>query len=131
MKALFDRGKRKRYHQIVKLNKERSSMNMEGNESLEMIAMTLIANSGDARSLAFAALEEAKSGNFDKAEELLKESDEKAKVAHKAQTDLLFQEANGEHLPVNVLLVHSQDHLMTSMLAVEMIREFITLYKNK
>ena len=104
---------------------------MTENSSSELMAMTLIANSGDARSLAFQALEEAKVGNFDEADRLLKESDEKSKIAHHAQTELLFSEANGDHLELNVLLVHAQDHLMTSMLAVEMIREFSTLYKNE
>ncbi|MCM8711886.1 PTS lactose/cellobiose transporter subunit IIA [Clostridium sp. SYSU_GA19001] len=97
----------------------------------DLIPMTIIANSGDARSLAFQALEEAKAGNFQKAEELLAESEAAANLAHKAQTELLFKEANGEKQDVNVLLVHSQDHLMTSMLAHELIKEIILLYKNK
>lgn len=97
----------------------------------EEIAMMLIVHSGDARSLAFRALEAAKEGNFDEADNLLKESDEKALQAHHVQTDLLTAEASGENPEINVLLVHSQDHLMTSMLAVEMIKEFIVLYKNR
>lgn len=99
--------------------------------SSEMVSFGIIANAGDARSYAFGALEAAKAGNFDEAEELLKKSDEAATLAHKAQTELLFKEANGEKTPVDVLLVHAQDHLMTSMLAVELIKEMITLYKNK
>lgn len=97
----------------------------------EMVSFGIIANAGDARSYAFGALEEAKKGNFEEAEELLKKSEEAATLAHKAQTDLLFKEVNGEKTPVDVLLVHAQDHLMTSMLAVELIKEMITLYKNK
>ncbi len=42
-------------------------------EKLEEIAMMIIANSGQARSDAFAALQEAKKGNFEDAEKLLKE----------------------------------------------------------
>lgn len=99
--------------------------------SSEMVSFGIIANAGDARSYAFGALEEAKKGNFEEAEELLKKSDESATLAHKAQTELLFKEANGEKTPVDVLLVHAQDHLMTCMLAVELIKEMITLYKNK
>lgn len=100
-------------------------------EGTEMISFGIIANAGDARSFAFAALEAAKQGNFEEAEELLKKSDEAATLAHKAQTELLFKEANGEKTTVDVILVHAQDHLMTSMLAVELIKELITLYKNK
>ncbi len=97
----------------------------------DLVSMNIIANSGDARSYAFAALEEAKAGNFEEAEALMKKSDESANLAHKAQTDLLFQEANGNRADINVLLIHSQDHLMTSMLAAELIKEIILLYKNK
>ena len=98
-------------------------------EGSELIAMTLIANSGDARSLAFEALAEAKAGNFDEADALLLKSDQALKLAHNAQTDLLVKEANGEKQDINVLLVHSQDHFMTSMLANELIKEIILLYK--
>lgn len=94
-------------------------------------SMTIIANSGDARSYAFRALEEAKGGNFKEAEKMLVKSQESANLAHKAQTELLVKEANGEKQEINVLLIHSQDHLMTSMLAVELINEIILLYKNK
>lgn len=97
----------------------------------EMVSFEIIANAGDARSYAFGALEAAKAGNFEEAEELLKKSDEAAVLAHHSQTNLLVQEANGDKVPVDVLLVHAQDHLMTSMLAVELIKELVTLYKNK
>ena len=101
------------------------------NNAIDMVSMTLIANSGDARSMAFGALEAAKAGNFEEADELMKKSDEAATLAHKAQTELLFKEANGDHTDVNVLLVHAQDHLMTSMLAAELIKEIILLYKKQ
>ncbi len=100
-------------------------------EKAEEIAMTLIAHSGDARSFAFGALAAAKEGDFERAESLLKESEERAIEAHHAQTDLLTAEASGEGPDVNVLLVHSQDHLMTSMLAQELIKELIILHKDK
>jgi PTS system cellobiose-specific IIA component len=44
---------------------------------------------------------------------------------------MLVQEANGNHIPVNVMLVHAQDHLMTSMLAQELIAEIIDLYRTR
>lgn len=36
---------------------------------------------------------------------------------------------NGNTSEMSLLLVHSQDHLMTSMLAQELIEEMIELYK--
>lgn len=97
----------------------------------EMISFGIIAHAGDARSYAFGALAAAKAGNFEEAEELLKQSDAAAVEAHHMQTDLLIGEANGNKTQVDVLLVHAQDHLMTSMLAVELVKELIELYKNK
>ncbi len=100
-------------------------------DNMEEISFGIIANAGDSRSFAFGALEAAKKGNFEEAEELLKKSNAAAVEAHHAQTELLVKEANGEKTQVDVLLVHAQDHLMTSMLAVELIKELIILYKNK
>lgn len=95
----------------------------------DLISMQIIASSGDARSSAFGALEEAKNGNFEEADELLKQCNVAATEAHKAQTQLLFDEANGTKHDINVLLIHAQDHLMSSMLATELIKELIELYK--
>lgn len=102
------------------------------NEDLDMISFGIIANAGDSRSFAFQALEAARRGNFKEADELLEKSRIAYQKAHKSQTDLLFAEMNGDHKPVNVLLVHSQDHLMNAMLAMELIKEMIrTLSENR
>ena len=104
---------------------------MELEEGMDMVSFGIIANAGDARSYAFGALEAAKKGNFEEADEILKKSSEAAVEAHHMQTELLTNEANGNKAQVDVLLVHAQDHLMTSMLAVELIKELIAIYKNK
>lgn len=106
-------------------------LELEQENGAEMVSFGIIANAGDARSYAFGALEAAKAGNFEEAEALLKQSNDAAVEAHHMQTELLVNEANGNKTPVDVLLVHAQDHLMTSMLAVELIKELITIYKNK
>lgn len=98
---------------------------------LETIAMTLVGNAGEGRSLAFEALNEAKKGNFEKAEQLLKESQKRTLAAHEIQTQLICNEADGNKTEMNLLMVHAQDHLITSMLARELITELIEIYKNK
>ena len=105
-------------------------LELEQENGAEMVSFGIIAHAGDARSYAFGALEAAKAGNFEEAEALLKQSNDAAVEAHHMQTELLVNEANGNKTPVDVLLVHAQDHLMTSMLAVELIKELITIYKN-
>ena len=105
--------------------------NMELEERREMVSFGIIAHAGDARSYAFGALEAAKKGNFEEADALLQKSRDAAVEAHHMQTALLTKEANGNKAMVDMLLVHAQDHLMTSMLAVELMKELIEIYKNK
>ncbi|AEB07672.1 PTS system N,N'-diacetylchitobiose-specific IIA component, Lac family [Coriobacterium glomerans PW2] len=100
-------------------------------ESQEMISFGIVASAGEARSLAFEALKAARDHDFDMADELLARSKKAALGAHRAQTALLSREADGDHTPVDVLLVHAQDHLMTSMLAQELIAELIYLHRAK
>ena len=97
--------------------------------SPEMLSFGLIAMAGESRSKSYEALDAAKQGDFDRADQLLKEADEAALQAHNVQTQLLAKEAGGEHTEVNVMLVHAQDHLMTSILAKELITEIIRLYR--
>lgn len=99
----------------------------DGEMSQEMISFGIVASAGQARSLAFEALRAAREGDFDRAGELLAESERAGLEAHHAQTALLAKEASGDHTPVDVLLVHAQDHLMTSMLAQELISEIVDL----
>ena len=72
---------------------------------------------------------EANDGNFEKAEELLKQATAATLPVHKQQMELITATAQGEEVPIDVLLVHAQDHLMNSELAQDLIRELITLYK--
>lgn len=101
------------------------------NTTQDGLAMAMIAYSGEGRSLAFQALNTAKKALFEDVCSLLKQSDEALMLAHQAQTTLLVEEARGNKSLMNILLVHAQDHLMTSMLANEIIKEIIELYKER
>ena len=106
-------------------------MNEELNEELEEIAMTIIANSGAARSAAFEALQQVKNKDVDDAEALLESADDSLQVAHVAHRKLLQLDAKGEVTSVSILLCHAQDHLMGSALAKDLIREMVFLYQEK
>ena len=71
------------------------------------------------------ALAIAKTGDFDKAKELIIRADEELGYAHSSQTSLIQGEAANDKIEFSLLLIHSQDHLMTTMtfkdLAVELI----------
>lgn len=90
--------------------------------------LEIIVNSGEAKSLAFEAIQLAKKGEQEAAQEKLKEAAKVHMEAHKAQTTLLAKEANGEQTPFSMLLVHAQDHLMNSITFVDLAKEIVELY---
>lgn len=96
---------------------------------IEVVAMTLVGNAGEARSLAFEALALAKKKDFEGARALLASSKEASLRAHEMQTELICKEADGEGVELGLLMVHAQDHLMTSILARDLIGEMIELYE--
>lgn len=96
---------------------------------LESKIMSIIAYSGEARTKAFESLNNVKQGEFKVAEELIQEAKELLNQAHQSQTELLVHEAKGNDLGINMLLIHAQDHLMTSVLALELIQEMVILYE--
>mgnify|MGYP003622861569 CR=1 FL=1 len=73
-------------------------------------------------------IREAREGNIEEARKLLVLADEDLHSAHRAQTQLLTQEARGNAVAVNVILVHAQDHLTGAMLIRDLAEEFIELY---
>jgi PTS system cellobiose-specific IIA component len=98
-------------------------------KTIEEISMGLIANSGESRTLAFEALDKAEKGDYEEASFLMKKSNDSFVTAHKIQTELLSMEAQNKRIDINVLLVHAQDHLMSSMLARELIEKLINMHE--
>ena len=90
---------------------------------LEEVVMGLIINSGQARSLAYAALKQAKQGDFEAAKTMMEQSRMALSEAHLVQTQLIESDEGEGKMKVSLVLVHAQDHLMTSMLARELVAE--------
>lgn len=98
-------------------------------EALEATVMELIINAGEAKSCAMEALRAAKAGDWDQVDNYLSQSAAASKLAHDAQTGLIGLDEGEGKVSVNLILVHAQDHIMTSMLAKEMIEELITIHR--
>jgi len=96
---------------------------------MESTVMELIINAGEARSYAMQALRAAKQGDWTLVEEQLAESSAASKRAHDVQTMLIGLDEGCGKIPVNLVMVHAQDHIMTSMLAREMIEELIEIHR--
>ena len=98
-------------------------------ENLEETVMELIINAGESRSCAMQALYAAKAGRWDEVDGLLEESTAASKRAHLVQTQLIGMDEGTGKVPVNLVMVHAQDHIMTSMLARELIEELIAVHR--
>lgn len=96
---------------------------------LEMAAMSLVGNAGESRSLTFEALRAARDGDFELAKTKLDEAKAASLKAHETQTELICSEADGADIQIGLLMVHAQDHLMTSILARELVEEMMWLFK--
>lgn len=93
------------------------------------LAMQLIAGAGESKGYAFDALSSMNEGNFEEAQNLLNQAQKASLPAHKEQMGMIKAMASGEDVPVSILMVHAQDHLMSSELAQDLIRELLVLYK--
>ncbi|OVE65022.1 PTS lactose/cellobiose transporter subunit IIA [Clostridium diolis] len=97
-------------------------------QNLEAI-MGLIMNAGNAKSDAMEAIKAAKERDFDLANQKIKDAENSLVEAHHSQTGLLTQEAQGKNITVTLLMVHSQDHLMTAISFTDLAKEIIELHK--
>lgn len=100
-------------------------------EDMDAVVMELIVNAGEGRSLAIEAIRKARAGQFEEAEGLLGQSNEALLRCHHAQTDLIQSELNGQSVPMSLLLVHAQDHLMNAMTVKDLATELVATIKDK
>lgn len=97
---------------------------------MEETAMMMILHSGNANQLAFSALRKVKSKEFEEAKALIKQAKDESLESHKLQTSLLTTSASGKKVEMDILLVHAQDHLMNSVLAIDLIEEMIDVFES-
>lgn len=102
---------------------------MDESIDMESMVMELIINAGEARSCAMQALYAAKAGRWNDVDQALAEASAATKRAHDTQTMLIGMDEGTGKIPVNLIMVHAQDHIMTSMLAREMIEELIEVHR--
>ena len=97
----------------------------------EQEIIQIIANSGDSKMKSFEALKCLKNKDFKKARELLKESRFIDLEAHNAQTKIIAQALDPDAKDaVTLLMVHAQDHYMTSQLARDLIEALIDVFED-
>ncbi|MGL4647731.1 MAG: PTS lactose/cellobiose transporter subunit IIA [Mycoplasmoidaceae bacterium] len=100
-------------------------------EDVTKLGLELVALAGEARCLYLEALNEAKARNFNKIDPLLKEAGELITECHVKQTEMLQAEARGEYCDATLIMIHGQDHLMTTILLKELVSHIVDLYKGQ
>ena len=108
--------------------KEIKIMAQENSDNMQVV-MGIIMQAGNAKAAAMQAIQAAKKGDFDKADEFIKQANEGLVNAHNVQTDMLTQEAQGNHVKVDLYMVHAQDHLMTAITFIDLAKEVVAVYK--
>lgn len=101
---------------------------------LEKKIIGIISSAGDSKAKAFEALRKVKEKDFKAAKELMEEAKKIDLEAHKIQTELIVAEMQNdeENKPeISLLMVHAQDHYMTSQLARDMVDVLIDIFDNE
>lgn len=97
-------------------------------EGLEMICFQIISNVGAARSSYIEAIQKAKQGDFEGAQECIKAGQEQFMKGHEAHFELIQKEAAGQQVGGSLILVHAEDQLMSAegfkIIATEMIESY-------
>lgn len=99
------------------------------NEHRIEIAMSIILNSGDARSLCMQAMKAISENDFDGARQFIKEAKDKINLAHIEQTDAIQDECRGKQQDYSLLFAHAQDTLMTIQSEIILVSNLMNIFE--
>ncbi|MFC1234251.1 PTS lactose/cellobiose transporter subunit IIA [Vibrio sp. F74] len=95
----------------------------------EAVVMDIIINAGEARSLCYESLAKARKLELEQAKTLLQQAKECLNKAHLTQTQLIEADQGEGKVPMTLVMVHAQDHLMNTILAHELATEMVYLHE--
>ena len=98
---------------------------------LELTCFSIISAAGAAKSCFIQAIDEARQGKFDEAEALVKQGEQMLIEGHAPHTEMVQQEAAGNHVEVNILLVHAEDQMASTETFKVMAEQFIEVYRER
>ena len=98
-------------------------------EELQVVAFEIILHRGSARTSVHEAFADMREGHYNEAAEKLEVANADLLEAHHAQTNLLQEYASGTDIKIKIIMVHAQDHLMTTMTLREVALEMLNLYR--
>jgi PTS system cellobiose-specific IIA component len=97
----------------------------------ELMTSQLIAASGEARSYAMEAIALLKTEDYEGARQKLDKAEEILANAHSIQAEFIQEEADGNPVPISLLMVHAQDHLMNAITINDLARGLVDVFDRK
>lgn len=98
-------------------------------DNLELSSFKIISAVGMAKSSYIEAMNAAEKGNFDLANEKIKEGENFFSEGHEGHSQLIQQEASGDSVTLSLLLMHAEDQLMSAETIKIMAQQVIKLNK--
>ncbi|MDI9518624.1 MAG: PTS lactose/cellobiose transporter subunit IIA [Bacillota bacterium] len=98
-------------------------------EKIELISFQIISTVGTARSMYIEAIQLAKEGKFEEARNKIIAGDDIFADGHRAHASLIQQEASGERVEFQLLLMHAEDQLISAEGFKIIASEFIDVYE--
>lgn len=94
-------------------------------------AFQIISHVGMAKSLVIEAIQSAKEGAFEEADEKMKEANSYFVIGHKGHSEFIKREADGEALTYTLMFMHAEDQLMSTETITILAKEIIDIYKTR
>ncbi len=94
-----------------------------------MVCFNIISSVGMAKSSYVEAMRAAAKGLFEEAAAKIKEGDTFYAKGHDSHADLIAQEASGNPVQINLILMHAEDQMMSTETIRLMAEENIKLYQ--
>lgn len=98
-------------------------------DGLELISFQIISSVGTARSMYIEAIQLAKEGKFAEARTSIEEGEKVFVEGHHAHAELIQQEASGNKVEFQLLLMHAEDQLMSAEAFKIIATELVDLYE--
>lgn len=96
----------------------------------ELSSMEMIMHSGNSRTLSYEAIALVKQKDFELSDLKIKNAKEELLLAQKKHAELLRDMASCAEIPsANLLVVHAEDHISVSEMALDMAKEICELYQ--
>ncbi|EKF35286.1 MULTISPECIES: PTS lactose/cellobiose transporter subunit IIA [Bacillus] len=96
----------------------------------EQVSFQLILHSGNARNKLLQSLKQFREGQEKEAFDFMKEAEDDLRNAHDIHFQMVQQEAKGETTPFSLLLMHAEDHFMSTLTIKELVGELLPIFQS-